>query len=88
MTKAKTKPKQSDSAYLLKLVLYMIIGSQWLFFVNEDLTTQIPIPAGFIIGLLFTAHEHFKIDRKIEYALLLVAMFVGFWVSMGIEVVL
>lgn len=88
MAKAKPQNSSPDSAYLLKLVLYMIIGSQWLFFVNEDLTLQVPVPLGFIIGLIFTSHEHFRIDRKIEYAILLVAMFVGFWVSMGIEIVL
>jgi len=48
----------------------------------------IPIPYGALIGLVFVGHDHFKIDRKIEYALLLVAMFVGFWLPMGFELVL
>ena len=84
---AKTKravTKQSDSAYFLKLVLFLVVGSQWIFITNPDRTSQLPIPIGLIIGLIFTAHEHFKIDRKIEYALLLVATLIGFWSNVGI----
>ena len=92
MTKAKSKaktiksPAQSDSAYFLKLVLYLVIGSQWIFFVNAELTKQWPLPIGLMIGLLFTTRERFKIDRKIEYAILLIATLVGFWSNIGIYV--
>ena len=78
-----TKTKTSDSAYILKLVLYLIIGSQWVFVVDQDLNRQIPLPVGFVVGLFFASHDHFKIDRKIEYAILLVAMLVGFWSNSG-----
>lgn len=81
----KAKPRQeSDSAYVLKLVLYMVLGSIWLK-IGDD-TSQIPIPVGFVIGLLFAMHDHFQIDRKIEYALLLVAAFIGFWLPIGIYI--
>lgn len=76
---------ESDSAYILKLVMYLIIGSLWIK-ISTGGTSQIPIPLGLIIGLLFASHDHFKIDRKIEYALLLVAMFVGFWLPIGIYI--
>jgi hypothetical protein len=75
-----------DSVYLLKLVLYLIVGAQWIRLENTAGTTQIPIPIGLIIGFLFASHDHFKIDRKIEYAVLLVAMFVGFWSQVGIYI--
>lgn len=71
---------------MLKLVLYLIIGAQWVRFRTATGTTEIPIPIGLIIGILFAAHDHFKIDRKIEFAVLLVAMFVGFWTQVGIYV--
>lgn len=89
MAKAKTKSRryETDSAYFLKLVLYMIMGSIWVKITKND-TTQIPIPAGLIVGLIFTTHEHFKIDRKIEYAVLLVAMLIGFWAPIGIYITL
>jgi hypothetical protein len=76
---------ESDGAYFLKLVLYLILGSLWIKVVHGE-TYQIPIPVGFAVGLFFTIHEHFQIDRKIEYAVLLIAMFIGFWLPIGINV--
>lgn len=85
---AKRKQKtQTDSTYLLKLVMYMVLGSIWVK-ITKDGTTQIPIPVGLIIGLLFASHEHFKVDRKIEYAILLIAMLVGFWTPIGLYITL
>jgi hypothetical protein len=85
MVKAKKKqPVEQDSAYFLKLVLYLIVGSQWIRLVDAGQTKQIPIPVGLIIGIFFASHEHFQIDRKIEYAVLLIAMFVGFWLQSGL----
>jgi len=75
-------PGEPDSVYFLKLVLYMIIGSIWLKITRQN--TQIPIPIGLVVGLLFSTHEHFQIDRKIEYAVLLIAMLVGFWAPFGL----
>ncbi len=84
-TKKKPKAAETDSAYFLKLVMYLILGSQWLRI--ESLPEwSIPIPLGLLIGLVFASHDHFKIDRKIEYALLLVATFVAFWLPMGIVI--
>ncbi|HET7320528.1 MAG TPA: hypothetical protein VFI84_03005 [Candidatus Saccharimonadales bacterium] len=81
---AKTKKqKETDGAYLLKLVLYVIVGAQWLFIKNKS-GGQIPIPFGVFIGAVFASHEHFQIDRKVEYAVLLVAMFVGFFSQVGL----
>lgn len=76
--------KQNDGSYVLKLVLYLIVGSQWVWFVSADKTSQIPIPVGFVIGLMFASHDHFQIDRKIEYAVLLVAAIISFWVQIGV----
>jgi ABC-type dipeptide/oligopeptide/nickel transport system permease component len=87
MVKTKRKPAEADSAYILKLVLYLIVGSLWLK-ISRPTGGQVPIPIGFIVGVLFAMHENFRIDRKIEYALLLVAMFVGFWLPIGIFIAL
>ncbi|HEY1835669.1 MAG TPA: hypothetical protein VGG13_02505 [Candidatus Saccharimonadales bacterium] len=84
--KRKTGGPELDSVYLLKLVLYLIVGAQWVRLENAGGTTQIPIPIGLFIGVLFAAHDHFKIDRKIEFAILLVAMFVGFWTQVGVYI--
>ena len=61
---AKKKNVESDSTYLLKLVLFLILGSQWLRIENFP-DWSIPIPLGLIIGVFFASHDHFKIDRKI-----------------------
>lgn len=81
----KSNLQETDSTYLLKLVLYLIVGSQWIRVTSGD--NEIPIPLGLIIGLLFTMHERFQIDRKIEYAVLLIATFIGFWLPIGIQLV-
>jgi hypothetical protein len=78
------KPQQElDSVFFLKIVVYMVLGSLWIRLVNPDLTAQIPIPIGLGIGLLIASHEHFQIDRKIEFSVLLVSALIGFWVQTG-----
>jgi hypothetical protein len=60
----------------------VIVGSQWVWLTTDE--TQIPLPIGFVVGLLFASHDHFQIDRKIEYAILLIAALVAFWTQVGI----
>ncbi len=79
----KSEPAEQDSVYFLKLVVCLILGSLWLK-VSKDVEFQFPIPVGLLIGLALVQHEHFRIDRKIEYALLLVAAFIGFWLPIGL----
>lgn len=81
------KTKSYEEAYFLKLVLFLVLGSLWLK-VSDGQTWQIPIPVGFILGMALAMHDHFQIDRKIEYAILLVAMFIGFWAPIGIYITL
>jgi len=83
MAKTKKQKSETDSAYLLKLVLYVIIGAQWMFIKTKP-GSQVPLPVGVLIGAMFASHEHFQIDRKIEYAVLLVAMLVGFFAHIGL----
>lgn len=80
-----TTSQDMDGVFLLKLTLYVIIGSMWLKLSN-DTGFSLPLPVGFVIGLVFSAHEHFRIDRKIEYAVLMVAMLVGYFVPYGIYI--
>ncbi len=85
MVKTQPSSEEPDALYVLKIVLYLIVGSQWLKIETRS-GAQIPIPYGALIGLIFAMHDHFRIDRKVEYAVLLVAMFVGFWVPIGLSV--
>lgn len=82
--KVTKEPVESDGSYFLKLVLYIIVGSQWLWINSGDGLSQTPLPIGLVVGLWFASHERFQLDRKIEYAILLVAMLIGFWVQVGI----
>lgn len=76
---------EPDSGFLLKLAAYLIAGSLWLRISKGG--GELSLPMGFIVGLVFTRHERFQIDRKIEYAILLMAMFLGFWLVPGITFV-
>lgn len=90
MAKKQKRPtNEADSTYFLKLILYIILGSLWLklshpvqigaFIVNG-------FPFGLIVGLLFAAHDHFQIDRKIEYAVLVIVTIVTFFLPAGIVI--
>jgi hypothetical protein len=70
--KPRKKRKEADSVYFLKILLYFILGTIWI-----KRNGQAILPIGLILGLLFASHEHFRIDRKIEYALLLLAAVLG-----------
>lgn len=73
-----------DNNYFLKLVLYLVVGSFWLKITAGG--THIPIPIGLIIGLLFARHESLQVDKKIEYAVLLAAMLVGYFAPFGLYI--
>jgi hypothetical protein len=86
------KPKQkneTDSTYFLKLVLYIIAGSFWLKFSSPLVLGGFELnalPLGLAVGLLFARHEHFQIDRKIEYAVLLIIAIVTYFLPAGIVI--
>jgi hypothetical protein len=87
----KTKRKQNntegtDGAYILKLTLYVILGSLWIKISKSGSNLQYPIPIGLIIGIILTSHEHFRVDRKIEYAVLVVAALFGFIAPYGLYI--
>jgi hypothetical protein len=86
MAKSKTKskkqaqPVESDGVFFLKLVLYFILGTLWVQVGGEN---GVPIPVGLIFGALLAQHDHFQIDRKIEYAVLLIATIISFFAPVG-----
>lgn len=83
-TKPKKPATELDSTFFMKLVLYLIVGAQWLRLSINNGNFQVQVPLGLFIGILFVAHDHFRIDRKIEMAVLLVAMLVGFYGQVGV----
>lgn len=69
---------ESDSTYFLKILMYLVIGLIWIKLGDRPI-----VPVGLLLGLLFSSHDHFRIDRKVEYAVLLVASVLAF-VGIGI----
>lgn len=81
------KHAEKDSTYFLKLILYIVLGSFWLKFdapfAIGDLTIT-ALPIGLVIGLFFVRHDHFRVDRKIEYAILVITTIVSYYLPAGI----
>lgn len=92
MKKKQTKSKKSqavetDSAYFLKLVLYMLLGATWIKFAVPLSFGAFQLngaPIGMLFGVVLAAHDHFAIDRKIEYALLIIMMVLTYFLPAGI----
>lgn len=80
--KKKTKQREDENVYFLRLVIYLILGSQWLRISVGDMI--LPIPIGLIIGLLLTKTQKYSLDRKIAYSILLLTAFIAFWLPIGI----
>ncbi len=87
-----TKKKQAveaDSTYFLKIVVYIMLGMFWI-----RLGQPIPIagmtftavPVGLLLALLFICHDHFAIDRKVEYPIVIIAAIVSFFFDAGIVI--
>jgi hypothetical protein len=78
MVKAKIEP---DSVFFLKLVIYLVLGVMWVkITVNK---ANVPIPFGLLLGLFLAHHDHFQIDRKIEYTVLLFAAVASYVLPIG-----
>lgn len=77
--KEKKEDIELDSVYFLKIVLYFLMGSMWVSFGESG----IAVPVGLAAGLIFASHDHFKIDRKIEVVVLLIASVLSFVAPIG-----
>ena len=64
--------RETDNVYFLKILLYFVIGTIWIKY-----NGWVIFPVGLALGLLFVHSDHFAIDRKVEYAVLLVATLLG-----------
>lgn len=92
MTKRITPKKaveaaESDSAYFLKIVLYIILGATWIKFAVPLQLGPLQLngaPVGMLFGVILASHDHFAIDRKVEYALLVMIMIITYFLPAGI----
>lgn len=84
MAKKQKESTELDGVFVLKLVMYVILGSLWLKLDSGTMQNTFPIPIGLIVGIIFASHEHFRIDRKIEYAVLVLAALIGLIAPYGL----
>lgn len=81
---------ESDSTYLLKLVVFILLGTLWLKFQAPLVWHGFPIngvPAGLLVGLLLVREfEKHQSDRKIWYACLIVVTIICYFVPAGIVI--
>ena len=83
ITSKKARSNSLDFMFILKITVYLVLSTQWLYLQKTYGTYQIPIPVGALIALFLSFRERFRIDRKIEYVVIILAMFIGFWLPIG-----
>lgn len=87
--KQKLLPEETDSAFLLKIVMYIILASVWVKFqepIDLGFVGISGIPIGLFVGLIIARQDRFQIDRKIEYVVLIVMTVVTYFVPAGIVI--
>ena len=76
-----------DTAYFLKLVIVLLLGTMWLRLaepVEVGVIILQAIPVGFIVALLLIGKlDYFRTDRKIWYAILLISTVIGVFLPTG-----
>ena len=84
MSKKSTSKRfyESDFAFLIKSALYLILGTVWIGWGGLRW-----IPIGVIVGFGFSKIEVLRINRKIEYALLVVGALLGLF-GLGLTIFL
>lgn len=80
MKQKNTRSLGKDLIFLVKAALYLLLGTVWVAFGGHRF-----VPIGLIVGFLFSQVEFLRIDRKIEYALLVVGALFGLY-GLGITI--
>lgn len=80
--------RESDSQYLLKLVLMVLLGTFWLKFAHPLVMASVPlagVPVGMIFGLLVVRlFEKNQADRKLWYLVLIIVTIICYFMPAGV----
>ncbi|MDB5178349.1 MAG: hypothetical protein JWN01_292 [Patescibacteria group bacterium] len=68
----KSAAKETDNVYFLKILIYFVLGTIWIKY-----NGFVVFPVGLILGVIIAQKDHFAIDRKVEYAVLIMSAVVG-----------
>jgi uncharacterized membrane protein YjdF len=63
---------ETDNVYFLKILIYFVLGTIWI-----KINGMPVIPVGGIFGVIIAQKDHFAIDRKVEYAILIISAVLG-----------
>jgi len=81
---------ESDGEYLLKLVVFVLLGTFWIKFNQPISWMGIPfhaVPIGLAFGLILVRKfEKIQEDRKIWYAVLVIVGIISYFVPAGIVI--
>ncbi len=84
----RTRLRESDGQYLLKLVVVVILGTFWfkfghVFYLGSVAITGVPLGmfAGMLLVDKFEVHQD---DRKIWYAILVLVALISYFLPMGV----
>lgn len=88
--RSNVKIRETDSTYLLKLVLVIILGSFWLrlhqpLVINDAVFLALPV-GGILGAFLVYRYEKSQDDRKIWYALLVITTMLSYMLPTGIVI--
>lgn len=86
-SKKQKEPIERDSVYFLKLVVYVVLGTFWIKFSDPIHLGPLllnGIPVGLLIGMILASHDHFQVDRKLEYAVLVLMTILSYFLPAGI----
>jgi hypothetical protein len=64
--------RETDSVYFLKILIYFVLGTIWI-----KINGLVLVPVGLILGVIISQKDHFAIDRKVEYAVLIMSAILG-----------
>ena len=83
------KKTETDSEYFLKIVLFFLLGGLWVRLTGVDFSGgSVSLPIGLLLGLFFASHDHFQIDRKIEYVVLVIAALMSYTLPVGFVLII
>jgi hypothetical protein len=89
-SKAREKIFETDGTYLLKLVVFVLLGTFWLKFQQPVSWLGYMfqgIPIGLFVGLILVRRfVKYQSDRKIWYAILIVVTIISYFVPAGVVI--